>query len=58
MLIPNEPSCNRVASWVIVELATGKAVLEIFNRDWLQLLKTDRYKAVPIQDYLGGLNRT
>jgi hypothetical protein len=52
-----ERTHNTIASWVIVELATGKAVLEIYNRDWLQLLKTDKYKAVPVQEYLGSLNR-
>jgi hypothetical protein len=55
-MIRNEPSLNKTASWVIVDKATGKAVLEIWNEEWLKLLKTDKYQAIPVQEYLGGLN--
>jgi hypothetical protein len=50
-------SSSKPASWVIVEKATGKAVLETFNPKVVANLNTAKYKAVPIGEYLGSLNR-
>lgn len=47
----------RFASYVIVDRVTGKAVLEVFNGDCLSYLKTDRFEAWPIVDWLYSLNR-
>ena len=47
-----------MASWVIVEKATGKAVLETFNRKVASAVNTKRYEVVPILQYLYKLNRT
>ena len=44
------------ASWVIVERATGKAIMETFRADWVARLNTARYEAVQILQYLAGLN--
>ncbi len=44
-------------SWVIVEKATGKAVLETFNAKVLAAINVAKYEAVPIGKYLGELNQ-
>jgi hypothetical protein len=44
------------ASWVIVERATGAAVLETYNPKAVACLNTAKYEAVPILAYLQGLN--
>jgi hypothetical protein len=43
-------------SWVIVERATGNAVLETFSKTVVDAVKQDKYKAVPIREYLASLN--
>ncbi len=50
------PDPSKPASWVIVEKATGKAVMETFNPDILPKINTQKFEAVPIQIYLGKLN--
>ncbi len=47
----------KTASWVIVEKATGKAVLETYSPGVVARLNTARYEAVPILAYLQALNR-
>lgn len=42
----------QTASWVIVERATGQPVMETFRADWVARLKTDRFEAVPILEWL------
>lgn len=44
------------ASWVIIEKSSGKAVRETFTKKVADAINKDKYKAVPIQEYLGGLN--
>lgn len=46
------------ASLVIVELSTGKAILETFKYNTVENINLKRYKAVPIMEYLCGLNRS
>lgn len=46
------------ASWVIKEKSTGKVVLETFNKKFVNALNTERYAAIPILEYLQGLNQT
>jgi hypothetical protein len=43
-------------SWVIVNIETGEAVLETFNKGVISRLNTAKYKAVPIAEYLGTIN--
>lgn len=45
-----------VASWVIVRLFDGAAILETFNALIVSRLNPDKYRAVPIGQYLGTLN--
>lgn len=50
----------KTASWVIVEKATGRAVIEVFSergRDHILANHGETLKAVPILEYLTGLNR-
>jgi hypothetical protein len=50
-------SLNRTASWVIVELSTGEVVFETFNEALAtKHLNTSKFKAVPILEWLQGLN--
>ncbi|MBK6616598.1 hypothetical protein [Ottowia sp.] len=51
-----ELSGRRPASWVILDLASGQAVLETFDAEKVSGLNAAKYEAVPIQDYLMGLN--
>jgi hypothetical protein len=46
------------ASWVFVERATGKAVMETFNPKLVAKLNTEKYRAVPIGEYLAGFNKS
>lgn len=46
----------KTASWVIIDRATGAAILETYNPKAVSCLNTERYEAVPILDYLGALN--
>lgn len=47
----------KTASWVICEIATGKAIFETYNPKIVEILNTKRYKAVPILEYLCSLNK-
>ncbi len=47
----------RTASWVIVNIATGEPVLETYSERMVQALNTDKYRAVPILEWLQSLNR-
>lgn len=44
-------------SWIIVEIETGKAVLETWNRKIAAAINADKYRAVPALEYLAGLNK-
>lgn len=46
----------KTSSWVIVEIATGKAVLETFNPKIADAINPDKYRAVPIIEWLASLN--
>lgn len=48
---------KKPASWVIVDRSTNAAVLEIYQESLLPHLDTEKYKAVPILQYLENLNR-
>lgn len=49
-------SLDRVASWVIVNRATGEAICETFNARLAETVRQDRFTAIPIATYLGNLN--
>ncbi len=44
------------ASWVIVDKATGKAVMETYLKKTADAVNLDKYKVVPIEDYLISIN--
>lgn len=46
------------ASWVIREIATGKVILETFERKTAEAVNAARYEAVSIQQHLAELNRS
>lgn len=46
----------RTASWVIIEKATGKAVLETYSASVAAKVNVAKYEAVPILAYLQSLN--
>ncbi len=45
------------ASWVIVRRENGQAVLETFSAKIAGAIDGAKFKAVPILEYLQGLNR-
>jgi len=51
-------SLNNTASWVIVEVATDKATLETFSQKVAGAINTNKYRAVPILQYLQQFNQS
>jgi hypothetical protein len=47
----------KIASWVIIEIATGNAIFETFNKITASAVNANKYKAVPILEYLQSLNK-
>ena len=45
------------ASWVLIRLADNKAVAETWDYRKVVALNTEKYKAVPIGEYLTDINR-
>ena len=43
-------------SWVIVEIATGRAIFETYNRSLADRINRKKYQALPALDYLQKLN--
>jgi hypothetical protein len=52
------PMLDNPASWVIREKATGKVVMETFDKAKVNALNTEKYEAVPVAKYLGDLNKS
>jgi hypothetical protein len=50
-------SLSKTASWVIVDLLSNQPVLETFSKQVADAINTNRYKAVPILEWLQSLNR-
>ena len=44
------------ASWVVIDKATGAAVLETFSASTAAAIRRDRFDVVPILDHLQALN--
>lgn len=47
----------KTASWVIVSLETGKPVMETFSLKTARRVNTEKYRVVPILEWLVDLNR-
>jgi Ca2+-binding EF-hand superfamily protein len=48
----------KTASWVIIEISTGEAIFETYIEKMVSAINTEKYRAVPIVEYLGALNKT
>ena len=48
---------RKVASWVVIEKATGDAVLETFSIDTAKAINLEKYDVLPKYDYLIALNK-
>lgn len=44
------------ASWVIVEIATGRPIMETFSATVAAAIRRDRFRVVPILEWLHSLN--
>ncbi len=53
-----QPQGMPTSSWVIREKATGKVILETFDKAKVDALNTEKYEAVPIVEHLSGLSST
>lgn len=51
------PASVATASWIIREKGGGKVLFETFDGAKVKALNTAKYEAVPIQQYLGEINR-
>lgn len=45
------------ASWMIVDKATGKVVMETYDFELCQFIKIEKYRVVPILAWLQSLNK-
>jgi acyl-ACP thioesterase len=50
-------SLTRTASWVIVNKETDQPVCETYSDKLVQALNTNKYKAVPILEWLQSINK-
>jgi acyl-ACP thioesterase len=50
-------SLARTASWVIVNTETNEPVCETYSDKLVQALNTNKYKAVPILEWLQSINK-
>ncbi len=44
------------ASWIIRNKVTKQVVMETYRLDLLERLNTEKYEAIPVQQYLGSIN--
>jgi hypothetical protein len=51
------PTYQKGNSWVLREKATGKVIMETYDPKKVAALNTEKYEAVPIGEYLAGVNR-
>jgi hypothetical protein len=47
----------KTASWVIRNKATKEVICETYNKRTIDALNTAKYEAVPIMQYLQGVNK-
>jgi len=45
------------ASWVIVRKLDGEVIFETFSENVVRKLNTEKYTAIPILEYLVGINK-
>ena len=44
-------------SWVIVNKATNETICELWNIETVYYINTEKYKAIPVREYLENLNK-
>lgn len=49
-------AASKTASWVIRNKTTKEVILETFDARRVQALNTAKYEAIPVHEYLAGLN--
>ena len=47
----------KTASWILRNKTSKEVICETFDKRKVELLNTEKYEAVPILEYLQGLNR-
>lgn len=47
---------STTTSWIIKEKSTDRIIAETYDKKKVDALNIKRYEAVPIQEYLSGLN--
>lgn len=57
LLEPSQTLKRETASWVIVNKETNEAMFETYDKNKVNALNTSKYKAVPILEYLQGINK-
>ena len=55
--LPAPVRSTPTASWIIRNKATGEVAMETFDRQKVRMLNTEKYEAIPAQEYLASLNR-
>jgi hypothetical protein len=51
-------SLETVHSWVIVETATNRPIIETWQASIIPKINREKYHAVPIAEWLAGLSKT
>ena len=50
-------SLSTTSSWVVVRISDNQPILETFNPEVVSALNMEKYKAIPIYDWLASINR-
>jgi len=50
-------SLATTASWVVVRISDNQPILETFSPEVVAALNTEKYKAIPIYEWLASINQ-
>lgn len=50
-------SLATTASWVVVQISDNQPIFETFNPKIVAALNKEKYKAIPIYDWLASINQ-
>jgi len=48
---------NKTYSWVIVHIETGEVILETYNKELISCFRPEKFKVIPILEWLQSLNK-
>lgn len=48
----------KTTSWVVIEKSSGSAILETYSQTLIEGINLEKYKAVPIMEYLQSINKS